>query len=105
MPPVGNFAVPASNSKEKKRVRNVTAPSGSQANAIAESSGRGGIGGPNNKVRFGSQLLLFTEIYQIHLKLHIHSLPSESPTPICKFRRSIANIATETQTPPQTNGI
>ena len=48
MPPVGNFAVPASNSKEKKRRNN--GPAGPQANAVAESSARGGLGsgGPNN---------------------------------------------------------
>ena len=50
MPPVGNFAVPASNSKEKKRSRNAPVAVGSQVSALAESSGRGGIGGPNNKV-------------------------------------------------------
>jgi paired amphipathic helix protein Sin3a len=49
MPPVGNFAVPASNSKDKKR-RNAPTASGPQVNAIAEGSGRGGMGGPNNKV-------------------------------------------------------
>jgi paired amphipathic helix protein Sin3a len=59
MPPVGNFAVPASNSKEKKRRNNVPTGPGSQANVIAESSIRGGIGpgGPNSKVRISSQVL------------------------------------------------
>jgi len=43
MPPVGNFSVPASTSKENKsRKRNHPSnTSGTQANAIAESSSRG----------------------------------------------------------------
>ncbi len=53
MPPVGNFAVPASTSKEnKKRPRhNVPATSASQINVMGESSARGiGPGGSTNKV-------------------------------------------------------
>lgn len=52
MPPVGNFAVPASASKDnKKRPRaSNNAASGSQMNVMGESS-RGLGGGPNNKVR------------------------------------------------------
>jgi paired amphipathic helix protein Sin3a len=51
MPPVGNFAVPASNNKEKKRRNNASGISGS-ITQVAESSGRGGMGlsGPNAKV-------------------------------------------------------
>jgi paired amphipathic helix protein Sin3a len=50
MPPVGNFAVPASAGRDnKKRPRaSNNAASGSQMNAIGESSR--GIGGANNKV-------------------------------------------------------
>jgi paired amphipathic helix protein Sin3a len=55
MPPVGNFAVPASNSKDKKRSRNAPAVSGPQVSAIAESSARAmGFGGPNTKVCISS---------------------------------------------------
>ena len=52
MPPVGNFAVPASAGKDnKKRPRaSNNAASGSQMNAMGESS-RGIGGGANNKVR------------------------------------------------------
>jgi paired amphipathic helix protein Sin3a len=53
MPPVGNFAVPASTSKEnKKRPRtNATGASGNQANAVADSAARGMVQG--GKVSFG----------------------------------------------------
>ena len=52
MPPVGNFAVPASGTKEKRRR---VPPSG---NAVAESSrGNMGAGGPNNKVCLNKPLL------------------------------------------------
>lgn len=52
LPPVGNFAVPASASKDnKKRPRaSNNATSGSQMNVMGDSS-RGIGGGPNNKVR------------------------------------------------------
>ncbi len=53
MPPVGNFAVPASSSKEnKKRPRNsAVAPSNSQVNAMGENSQRVlSQAGPTNKV-------------------------------------------------------
>jgi paired amphipathic helix protein Sin3a len=51
MPPVGNFAVPASTSKEnKKRPRNATStPSGPQPNTVGESSARNMV--PVGKVR------------------------------------------------------
>lgn len=54
MPPVGNFAVPASTSKEnKKRSRNSAAvPAGSQVNTAGETSrGAGGASGAANKAR------------------------------------------------------
>ena len=53
MPPVGNFAVPASSNKEsKKRPRNNNSTvSGSQTNVIGESSRGVAQGGPSNKVR------------------------------------------------------
>jgi len=53
LPPVGNFSVSQSNSKDtKKRPRNnVPQGCGSQANVIGESSARGAAqGGPGNKV-------------------------------------------------------
>jgi len=59
LPPVGNFALPASSSKEnKKRPRNSTAiNSASQAN-MGESSHRGmAPGAATNKVRFNRSLL------------------------------------------------
>ncbi|CAG8958414.1 hypothetical protein HYFRA_00011091 [Hymenoscyphus fraxineus] len=51
MPPVGNFAVPASTSKDnKKRSRvNATAPSAAQGNMMGESSRSAGPGGSTNK--------------------------------------------------------
>lgn len=59
MPPVGNFAVPASGTKEKKR-RNAPVVSGA-ANAIAESSRGGmGLGGPNSKVCLKSNACYFS---------------------------------------------
>jgi paired amphipathic helix protein Sin3a len=59
MPPVGNFAVPASTSKEnKKRSRtNAAAPVTSQVVTMGESSARGvGPAGPGNKVCHSSSL-------------------------------------------------
>jgi paired amphipathic helix protein Sin3a len=50
MPPVGNFAVPASSSKEKKRSRNNAPPPSTQIGSVAESSNRGLGPGPNSKV-------------------------------------------------------
>jgi paired amphipathic helix protein Sin3a len=59
MPPVGNFALPASSSKEnKKRQRNTAINSASQANAMGESSSRGiAPGAVTNKVRISLSLL------------------------------------------------
>lgn len=51
LPPVGNFAVPASAGKDnKKRSRQNNAGSGSQMNSMGESSRGAGAGGANNKV-------------------------------------------------------
>lgn len=76
MPPVGNFAVPASTSKEvRKRPRNVT--SGSQVNTTGEGSSRGAAqGNAANKVRRlpdtkeGSDYLLFDILSSPHVPLN-----------------------------------
>jgi hypothetical protein len=66
MPPVGNFAIPASNSKGEKKRRNAPGVSGS-ASTMAESSARGmGPGGPNSKVCLRSYVPYFIAHCNIH---------------------------------------
>jgi histone deacetylase complex regulatory component SIN3 len=91
LPPVGNFALPASSSKEnKKRQRNSTAMnSASQANAMGESSHRGmAPGAATNKVRFcvGASMLYKVENSIILIRV-LNSVPSSITSQMLQMRQ------------------